>query len=84
MKSRSLDIRVCNCCNCGHECVSVEQAAVLTAEQLKPYRLLRGRIAGRPYCSVCLVVRRPPERTATREDDGGPWQQNAVRDLEER
>ncbi len=80
---RDDDIRVCNCANCGHECVSAEQAAQLTKRQLERFRLLRGRIIGAPYCSVCLVVRRPPDRVAKREDDSGPWGQNAIRDMED-
>lgn len=44
---------------------------------------VRGHILGKPYCADCLEPRPVPCRPATREDDGGPWQQTAVRFLED-
>lgn len=43
-----------------------------------------GHIRGQPWCYDCLSPRRvPPGRPARPDDDGGPWQQMAVRALED-
>ncbi len=77
-------IGLVNCAECGMELVG-ERSAVSVPRpwpsDLPP--AVRGRIMGRPYCSGCLTCRVPPARATTTEDDGGPWQQNAVREMEE-
>lgn len=68
-------LRVVNCAECGK---------LLSADgNLGPLPSISGRILNRPYCYACLRCRpKPPPGRGTMEDDGGPWQQNAVRILE--
>lgn len=79
-------VKVCNCAECGQEMLGNGQQRLTSImnkaekEQIPKVRV-SGRIAGRPYCSSCLTVRRPVGGRSIRDDS--PWQQNAVRALEE-
>ncbi len=70
--------KYCNCAECGKEAVAISSRLMATDGE----RIIGGHIKGRPYCLQCLAVRPIPGGAGRREDDGGPWQQNAVRSME--
>ena len=87
------EVKLCNCAGCDIELLgeSMTPAALrgLSAEAIAglPDRV-KGRIWGRPYCGECLATRRKRiggGRCLGRcgGPDENPWQQNAVRDLED-
>lgn len=82
-----LDVKLCDCAECGKELLGSSmfcQLRELSDEQRQNLpSLVVGRIKGRPYCATCLNLCKLPPGRGTREDDGGPWQQNAVRQLED-
>ena len=63
------ELLVCNCANCGCLLIAASE---------------RGRLPNPPPpdCPACLSVRKPPQKPATKDPDS-PWQQNAIRDMEE-
>lgn len=76
------DARMCNCAECGRELLAKEDAWRIK-EGMRKMNVVAGRMHGRPYCHTCLTVRRPPPSPAT-PDDISPYQENAIRDLEDR
>jgi hypothetical protein len=78
------DWLMCNCSQCGVELLAQSMRATLAAGVLTidDPGFVAGRIFGRPFCAGCLRVRPIPAGAGKAEDDGGPWQQNAVKDME--
>lgn len=76
-------VLVCNCAGCGRLLASVRHAAWVAANGGWP-PVVYDRPGNRPHCFACCQPRPAPSAglAARREDDGGPWQQNAVRILE--
>lgn len=82
------DVKVQNCAECRRLCLGYSFRLwyfnLPPAEQRELPEPTAAIILGRPYCAACSAVR---ERTGGRagplEEDGGPWQQNAVRALED-
>jgi hypothetical protein len=60
-------VKFCNCAGCS---------AMLQGDQIA------GRVRSRPYCEKCLEPHPLPAGRAPRQEDMGPWQENAVRQLE--
>lgn len=83
----TVELRYCNCAEC--ECLLLGDshapwyARLSAKEQGKLPPLVFTRVKGRPYCITCGMRSLPPPLPATREDDGSPWQQNAVREMED-
>ncbi len=83
------DAKVCNCAGCGVLLLGMSMMPWLnesmdSGSQTALPRIVSEVVGGRPYCSGCLWPR-PKLKTGTPsrlEDDGGPWQQNAVRAME--
>lgn len=70
-------IKACNCAECGVELRSVWRGGSPIDTEVA------GRIKGRPYCCSCLRPHRPPEKPARPDDGPGPWQDLAIRLLED-
>lgn len=81
------DVKLCNCAECGCELLGESMVIWLGSLTEKDQRELPGlvycRVWGRPYCMECAERQSRTSLSATREEDGGPWQQNAVRALED-
>lgn len=78
------DLLVCDCAQCGRELLARSMIPHFGPDDRPPMPFVAGRLNGRPYCPGCFEPRViPPGRPTPLDDDGGPWQQNAVRDLEE-
>ena len=60
-------VKHCNCAGCG---------TLLSGD-------VAGRIMGRPYCETCLKPPTVRRGSAPLREDTGPWQQNAIRHLED-
>lgn len=76
MKARPI-VKVCNCAECGQE---------LRSFWLNGQRIgttVAGRIKGRPYCLLCLTVHPPPPGLVRGAEEPDPWQENAIRILED-
>lgn len=89
------EIKMCNCAGCHCELLGESMESwwhtLSPAQKKKLPRLVKGRILGRPYCTWCLEYRNPltsasagkvGARNMATEDDN-PWQQNAVREMED-
>lgn len=74
-----LDLKACNCAQCGVELLSREHMAYAIEHRLQ---VVRGYALGRPYCALCLSDRPVPNPPA-RPDDTSPAQDNAVRAMED-
>ena len=64
--------KVCNCAGCGKE-----------LRTRSAHTEVKGRIKGRPYCGGCLEPRPIHPGTYGPLEDAGPWQENAIRHLED-
>ena len=78
------DVKMCNCAGCGMELLAQQYRTRIhrLPEQLRSKTFCEGHIHDRPYCAACLTVREITPGRATMDDDGGPWQQNAVKAME--
>jgi len=76
-------MKLCNCALCEVVLLGESMRGVEIAGGQPDHEYVAGRIHDRPYCEECLEVRQPTALPATMEDDSGPWQQNAIRDMEE-
>lgn len=79
------DVKMCTCAQCGAECISFGERYVAESHGITDLPvLIGGRIGDRPYCVHCVAVRRPPQRTdPSWQGNDSPWQQNAIRDMED-
>ena len=75
------DVPMCNCAECQCELYGESARGQIALGPGSP-EFVAGRIYGRPYCSACLQVRRPPPGQGTKDDES-PWGENAVRALED-
>jgi len=76
---------MCNCAGCGAELLGESMlpmhdkiASMVVGERV----YVRGRVKGRPYCAACLEAKLIPPGRAT-PDEYNPWQENAVRAMED-
>ena len=87
MKKPPTELLYCNCAGCHKELLGdsfrgwYHQQTQAKQEKLAPP--VAGRIHGRPYCSLCLKSLYPSEGKSGRKEDDSPWQQNAIRDMED-
>lgn len=77
------DVKLVNCAQCGCELLGESMHGIVNPSECgRPF--VGGRINGRPYCNDCLRV--PTLRgwySGPQDEDWDPWQQNAVRQLED-
>ncbi len=92
-----LDVRMCNCARCERDLLGLSMRGLALPWTCDGMQFLAGRINQRPYCPVCLSIMRedraprcaavnryvasPRWRKRVEEDD--PWEQLAVRCLED-
>jgi len=78
------DVKICNCAGCGRELLAGRYRTRRSRlpEQVRDNPIVAGHILDRPYCAACLTVREITPGRSTPDDDGGPWQQNAVKAME--
>ena len=83
------DVKMCNCAECGRELVAVSSWALMTPDQRVGKWKVAGIFDSRPHCKECSerdatpIYQHARGPRITVADDGGPWQQNAVRDMED-
>lgn len=80
------DVKLCNCAECGCELLgdSMRVWYFSHSEDKRKQlpQLVYLHLNGRPYCMGCSRKKPPPQRKGTRNDIS-PWQENAIRHLED-
>lgn len=79
-------IKFCECTQCGERLLGDSPANLQFAEGFydsKNCELVAARVLGHPYCRKCLRVKRPNNSSATMDPDPSPYQENAIRDMED-
>jgi hypothetical protein len=85
-------IKLVNCANCRQEAVGLSCIAAWEAmsiaqreqESLPVDRSVGGHIHGRPWCNDCLRRRPHQDLGGGGIGDPSPWQENAIREMEDR
>ena len=82
------DVGLCNCASCRCELLGERTRLLLDDGVIRTHAALPpdvgGRIMDRPYCVPCLAVNKSPAGdNASWWSEPSPWQENAVRELED-
>lgn len=81
------ELTYCDCAGCGRVCLGDSfkgwYARQSTTDRERVPAPVAGRILGRPYCKDCLASPSHNTDALPPPKDESPWQQNAVRALEE-